>query len=179
MLPEIRAVVSDFTVHVCYGFYNWEEACKKRNDQDGLKLIKLLMEKMEQPGVVYHGRLPKKELAKLQLQAKVWLNPTWFSETFCISAIENAAAGNALITTDYAGLQISAAGGILLPLESGMSRDGVLPESYRSKFLAETIKCLTDDAYRAIVAQRSLEATDKFRWSTIVDGWIERTGLNT
>lgn len=83
MLPEIRIAVPSFTLHICYGFFNWESAAKQRNDVKSLELIGKIKELLEQPGVEYHGRVSKKELFGLQRKAKVWLFPTWFDETFC------------------------------------------------------------------------------------------------
>jgi len=83
MVPEIRKAVPDFTLKVAYGFLNWEEACKRRNDQRGMAFIQRIKEAMKQPGVEYLGRVDKKTLAEHQKKSKVWLQPTWFDETFC------------------------------------------------------------------------------------------------
>jgi hypothetical protein len=179
MVPEIRNYVPDFELHIAYGFFNWKEASIKRNDQESLKLIGILEEKMKNTdGVTNHDRVSKRELAKLQLRAKIWAMPEWFSETFSISAIENGQARNACITSRYAGLERTCSGGILLPVE-GLTRDGPLPKAYHDKFLEETVRCLTDESYRKEIADRCFEATQEFKWSTIVDGWVTRTGLDT
>jgi glycosyltransferase involved in cell wall biosynthesis len=60
-------------------------------------------ELMKQPGVIDVGKVGQKQLAKMQLNATAWLYPAdtiQATETGCITAIENMAAGNPCITTD-------------------------------------------------------------------------------
>ena len=83
MLPEIRKAVPDFKVIVCYGMLNWEESIKARNDTQAMELLNKIKALMEQPGVEYRGRVSKKVLSGLQKESKVFLFPSWFSETFC------------------------------------------------------------------------------------------------
>lgn len=49
------------------------------------------------PGVEVLGKLSKEELAEYQKKSKIWVYPGTFPETFCITAVENAAAGNVII----------------------------------------------------------------------------------
>lgn len=83
MLPEIRKEVPDFELVVAYGFFNWESMAKMRNDQEGLNFIAEIRKLMEQPGVKFVDRVSKKVLAQYEKESKLWLFPTWFSETFC------------------------------------------------------------------------------------------------
>lgn len=83
MLPAIRKEVPDFELVVAYGFFNWESMAKMRNDLEGLNFIDKIKKLMEQPGVKYVGRINKKELAHYEKESKIWLFPSWFSETFC------------------------------------------------------------------------------------------------
>ncbi len=83
MLPEIRKEVPDFELVVAYGFFNWESMAKMRNDQEGLNFIAEIRKLMDQPGVKFVDRVSKKVLAQYEKESKIWLFPTWFSETFC------------------------------------------------------------------------------------------------
>ena len=49
------------------------------------------------PGVEVLGKLSKEELAEYQKKSKIWVYPGTFPETFCITAVENAAACNVII----------------------------------------------------------------------------------
>lgn len=88
--PKIKKEIPDFKLKFCsYNKYNF-------NNTD----------------IEYLGQLSKKELAKEQCKAKIWCYPNLgfadnnpnFKETFCITAVENAAAGNCIITTSLGGL---------------------------------------------------------------------------
>jgi GT2 family glycosyltransferase/tetratricopeptide (TPR) repeat protein len=174
MMPEIRKAVPDFTLKICYGFLNWEESCKKRNDQRGMAFIQKIKAAMEQPGVEYLGRVNKKTLAEHQKKAKVWLFPTWFDETHCITAVEAGLSHNAILSTDKGGLKTTVgSAGILLPPD-GLSMDGEYPKSYTEKFIAEAIKLFTDEGYRLSWADKAREKMLPYNWDRIADDWIKR-----
>lgn len=76
-MPQIRAQVPDASLHVFYGFDNWE----KHPDQGQQLLaqqIKGLLKAYEPFGVVAHGRVPGAQLALEQLKSGVWGYSTWF-----------------------------------------------------------------------------------------------------
>jgi len=174
MMPEIRKAVPDFTLKVAYGFYNWEEAVKKRNDQRGMAFIAKIKQVMDQPGVAYLGRVDKKTLAECQKKAKVWLYPTWFDETFCCGAAEAGFSHNAILSTDRGGLKTTVgSAGILLPTD-GLSMDGEYPKSYVERFTAEAIKLLTDEGYRRSWADKAREKMSVYTWDRIADDWLNR-----
>ncbi len=88
--PRIKAEVPDFELKICsYNKYD-----------------------IDAPGIINLGRLTKPELAEVQKTAKIWCYPNLgisayglaFKETFCISAVENAAAGNCILTTSLGGM---------------------------------------------------------------------------
>lgn len=83
MLPAIRKEIPDFELVVAYGFFNWESMAKMRGDQESLNFIAEIKRLMEQPGVKYVDRVNKKTLAHYEKESKIWLFPSWFSETFC------------------------------------------------------------------------------------------------
>lgn len=174
MLPDIRRSVPDFELIVCYGFYNWEKAAELRGDEKEKDFIKKIRKLMEQPGVVYKGRVDKRTLADFQGVSKVWLYPTNFSETFCITAVENGLAGNALLTTDLAALStVVGDAGILLPSE-GLSRYGEYPDEYREVFVEESVKLLTDEDYRSSWAERACCKMKQYTWKRAAEGWVRQ-----
>lgn len=56
------------------------------------------------PYVHLHPRLPQEQIGQELLKSDVWLYPTDFEETYCISALEAMAAGCLVATTRLAGL---------------------------------------------------------------------------
>jgi len=174
MIPEIRKAVPDFTLKVAYGFYNWESAVKRRNDQRGMAFISKIKAAMEQPGVEYLDRVDKATLASHQKTAKVWLYPTWFDETFCIGAVENGLSHNAILSSDRAGIKTTVGpAGILLPAD-GLPMDADYPQGYKDRFVEEAIKLLTDEPHRLEWADKAREKAREYSWENIADGWIKQ-----
>jgi GT2 family glycosyltransferase/tetratricopeptide (TPR) repeat protein len=179
MFPRIRQAVPDFELDILYGFYNWEEAAKLRNNPAELQMIEELKAMASQEGVNYIGRVDKKELARRQKESKLWLYPTWFSETFCLTATESGLARNAVVTTPYAGLlttlgdsPVYIQGPSTVPVEQWC----YTPE-YQDAFVAEAIKLLTDESYRQACADRVYNKVKGYTWKNAAEGWLHRWGL--
>ena len=178
MVPKIREVVPDFELDVAYGYHNWESAAKLRNNPNEIAMIEEIKRLTAQPGVNYLGRIDKKTLATRQKEAKLWLYPTWFSETFGITAVEAGMARNAVVTTPFAGLlttlgdsAIYIKGPANLPVEHWS-----FTAEYQESFLAETIKLLTDEPYRQACADKVHAKTKGYTWRAAAEGWLKRWG---
>lgn len=174
MVPEIRKQVPDFKLIVCYGFFNWKSAAEARNDTKSMELIEKIEGLCGQPGVDYKGRVSKAELAEYQKESKVWLYPSWFSETFCIGSVESGVSKQALLATDFAGLTTTVgSAGILLSPE-GLTRDNDYPAEFRNKFVESAVKLLKDEDYRKEWADKAYKKMSKYSWSKIADDWLKK-----
>lgn len=173
MVPDIRKEVPDFELVVAYGFYNWEEAAKSRNDTVSLEFIAKIKKLLDQPGVNYVGRIDKETLASYQKESKVWLYPTWFAETFCIGAAENGLAKNAVLSTGVAGLLTTVKDSGILLAPDGLSRDGEYPKGYVQSFVEQAIKLFNDEEYRKTWADKAYQKMSEYTWDKIADSWIE------
>lgn len=167
IFPILRKNVPDLELVIAYGLYNWEQAIKARGNQkaevDHLNEIKELM---KQPGINYVGRLSKEELAQQQMECKAWLYPTWFWETFCITAVDAGVAKCAIVTSNLAGLKTTIG-------DAGILIDGDCKSvQYQTKFIEESIKVLTDDKYREQLANKAYNKVIKYTWDRIADNWI-------
>lgn len=175
MLPEIRKVVPDFKVFCTYGFKNWEGAASTRNNPEELREINKIKELMKQPGVEYLGRVDKKTLAKLQMDSKVHLTPTFFTETFGISYVENGLAKNAILSSNLGGLQTTVGdSGILL--DGFADYGGSHPQAYKDRFIAESIKLLTDEEYRLCWSEKAYKKAQQYTWKNCADDWVKEFG---
>lgn len=171
ILPAIRQAVPDFKVLVAYGFHNWESAAVRRNNPEEMRHIQAIKEGLKQPGVEYLGRIDKKTLARHQMESKVWLMPEWFSETFCITAVENGLARNAILTSDHAGLKNTVGnGGILLPWE------GRYTDKYLREFVAHAVQILLNESARNAWAQKAYDKMAGYTWASAADGWERQFG---
>jgi glycosyltransferase involved in cell wall biosynthesis len=119
----------------------------------------------------------KKQLAEYEKESKIWLFPTWFSETFCITAVSAGLSKCSIVSTDFAGLQttIGSAGVLLSP--EGLSRNGEYPLSYTSKFIGEAIKMLSNESYRVEWADRAYTKMKEYSWGNIAEKWLEVFGV--
>jgi glycosyltransferase involved in cell wall biosynthesis len=174
MVPRIREQVPDFELIVDYGYTNWEAAAKVRNNPAELKYIAELKVMTEQPGVLYCGRVNKVTLAKHQKEAKLWLYPTVFTETFGITAVEAGFAKNAVVTTPLAGLlttlgdspsYITGPAGV--PIEQW-----AMTAEYQDAFVAEAVKMLKDEPYRHTCAEKVHNKVKGYTWKAAAEGWL-------
>ena len=140
VLPLVKDAVPEFELKVCS--YN-----KYGNKYDGVKFL---------------GQLNKPQLAKEQCQAKIWCYPnlgytdyeSTFKETFCITAVENALAGNCILTTNLGGLGTTAMGIDFLSNEFYHDEKITALEDY-GKYLADKcISALNGEIYTSFDASR-------------------------
>lgn len=171
-LPKIRKAVPHANVHVFYGFENWEKAIAQRGARPGeLEWMDSIKARLDDPGVVYRGRVGQTQLAREMLRAEIFAYPTYFWETFCMTAAEQMAAGNPVVSSCLAGL-ISTVGasGILIHGDSHS-------KEYKESFVAEVIDMLQDRARWEYFHSRSLEKAKEYSWEGIVDEWLGLVGL--
>jgi glycosyltransferase involved in cell wall biosynthesis len=102
MWPEIRREYKKANLFVGYGVKGYTDQIRWAHTRIG-EMSTDIEKLMQQPGVVDIGKVGQKELANLQLNATAWLYPCdsiQATETGCITAIENMAAGNPCIISD-------------------------------------------------------------------------------
>lgn len=88
-------------LHVCYGVENWVNIVAWTHNMQSVVALDI-MEKLNQPGVDYHGRIGQAKLHELQTQSDALLYPCDTmrpTETGCITVVEASAAGAVPIIT--------------------------------------------------------------------------------
>jgi glycosyltransferase involved in cell wall biosynthesis len=139
--PAIRGMRPDAELHVYYGFDTWERMAEFNHDRIArltIDIFRTRLARMEGQGVVTHGRVGQAELARAWMGASLWLYPTSFCETSCITAMEAQAAGAWPITSDLAALRETLRHGVrIIPPNT---RDG-----YREEFLGHVRSSLEGD----------------------------------
>lgn len=137
---EIKKQVPQAELHLYYGFKNWEFSAQyDKLQMDLINRLKQQIADMRSLDVIYHDRVNQEQLAEEFLGAGVWLFPTWYSETSCISAMEIQAAGVRMITSNLAALKETAGDRSVL-----IDGEWTSPE-YQSKFIQSALKALTDN----------------------------------
>ena len=173
--PRIRKEVPDASLHVYYGFDNWVKALQHRGNPTQLKWMEQIKAGLNQPGVHYHGRVGQAELADAFLRSGIWAYPTYFTETFCITAVEAMAAGVPVVTSDLAGLHdtVGKAGILIGP------KDAVNPYSpeYQEQFIQGCLTVLRDRAMRDWYVAAGLRKAAGYTPERMIEGWLMLCGL--
>jgi glycosyltransferase involved in cell wall biosynthesis len=153
-------------LHVYYGFENFR-------DQDYVSKVKNRMEAFNtgsKQRIFYHGRIGQDELAKEFQSSAIWAYPSWFEETFCITALEAMAGGAVVLSSDYWGLMDTVKdGGILLPMHD--NRNAVFNPEYAQKWISECNRLLSDHTYQEEWRQKGFERVRRFTWSSVAEQW--------
>ena len=171
--PKIRQIREDAELHVYYGFDTWQKMTNIRKDKNAqvqIDFFKDRLKQLEEYGVVSHGRVGQVELAKAWLSSSMWLYPTSFLETSCISAMEAQAAGSLPITTKLAALSETVKYGVLIYPPNTDSR-------YEEEFLCHTrefIKRPTSDLKWTTMMREGREwALRNLSWTQVAQQWEE------
>ena len=167
--PAIRKMRPDAELHVYYGFDTWERMAEVHSDKIArlqIEIFRTRLARMEEQGVVSHGRVGQEELARAWMGASLWLYPTSFSETACITAMEAQAAGAWPITSSLAALRETVRQGILI--DPPNTRDG-----YREEFLEHVRSFLEDDdpVREERQALNRFEFLEKWDWKGVAEQW--------
>ena len=174
VLPKILNEVPDFELNICS--YNLD--------------IKGVLP--EGPNVHFLGTLTRPELAELQKQAKIWILPNYgyndfgksLHESFCMSAVENALAGNAIICFNKDGLTTTLSGYEWIinadwfddsPETREISEDEY--EKLAEILSSEAIKLLKNPVARQIRATEASEICAKYTWKNSALTWLKEWGL--
>lgn len=170
-LPEIRKAVPETTLHVFYGFSNWEKMIRQRGRPGEVEWMESIKARLDDPGVVYRGRIGQTQLAKEMLKSELWAYPTAFTETWCMTAAECMASGLPIICTDLAALNTTVGQtGILIP---GDNRS----KEYQGRFVGECVRMLTDRARWQEYSKRGLVRARAYSWESIAQEWLDALGM--
>lgn len=150
---DIRKAIPQAELHV---FYGWETfMALEKNNPKSIEWAHIMMEKIKQDGITYHGRVGQKELAKEILSSGVWLYPTEFAEIHCITACEMQAGGAYPITSGFAALE-----------ETQLIGDRI-PVTDKDAYIQAIKKAMTEPIDRENI-QRCAQA---FSWDNVVEVW--------
>lgn len=145
-LPIIKEI-PEFKLYVCCGTLVGPDA-------ERLERAKYL------PNVEVLNKLPKEKLAEYQKQARIWIYPGVFPETFCITAVENANAGNVIISPLSYGL-----GTTLDKIDYLKEWDlPILNEETAPQYVEKALRVLKDDEYCKSLAVQCLNGCKEYNW---------------
>ncbi len=157
LFPQIREEAPEAELHI----FSYTPARELKEDPE----MAPILAKLDQPGVVLRGGLPKQELYRELKKARLLLYPSIWRETSCIAVLEAQAAGTPVVTTPLAALPESVTGGVFIPGNPNSA-------AYREQFVSETLRLMKDDlAWHELSRQGEERIEQSHNWKTIAEEW--------
>lgn len=167
IFERARETVSDLELAIFYGMDNIERICE--GDRTRWPWVQSWVQydrAHAMPGVTWHGRIGQDALKRELFRAGVWLYPTWFSETSCISCMEAQACGVIPITRPFWAVGHNVRfGGIFV---EGEPADPLV----KARYVDAVVRVASDpDSQERVRARMMPAARECFDWERWVDQW--------
>lgn len=165
VMDEVVKTHPEVTLHAYYGFDNLKKNGKLEEVQRLEKMIS------ERPYVVFHGNVTQKELTEELQTASLWLYPTNFLETYCITAIEALCSGVYPIVRKYGALTDTLFQAEVEGMATIVDRDCVTNDDIQ--FWALQVRDALDEKFweRVKVNPRELS------WESVAKSWMAHMEL--
>lgn len=162
--PRVTEAVPDAELHVYYGWTNYDKFAPNYPQlmEFRHKVNELFLQNRN---VVQHGRVNQAELAQAFQASSVWLYPTYFSETYCITAVEAQLGGAIPITNHLAALAETVGSGITI---DGDVRDPEVQKKFAEAVISTLMVPLEE---RQELHQRVRESVPAKSWDEIASSW--------
>lgn len=161
VMDKVVQEIPDAELHVYYGFDNM----RKMNMHDEVAKYERMI--ANRPWVKFRGNMQQKDLHEELAKAQVWLYPTNFEETFCITALEMLANKVYPIVRDYGALTDTLSEacirGQALLIDNLAESDSDL-----DVFARATISAIKEDHWKRIDFD-----LEKHSWSSVAEEWLE------
>jgi len=161
VMDIVHSDLPDVELHCYYGFDNMLKM-GKTSEVDAIK-----RKVHSRPWIKWHGNLPQDKLAEEFATAAIWLYPTDFLETFCITALEMLCCGVYPIVRKWGGLQDT------LKTSSHMGMCDMIDSDCRT---IEERKLYADRVIKAIAEEKWLNVKAEpagFSWAAEAREWLE------
>lgn len=174
IMPELRKRHPDVELVVCGGMETYNGAPMPATFLAQMRELTQRVSAL--PGVITHGSVVQRELARHLMSSSILAYPNTFAETGCITALEAQAAGCVIVSSELAALRESVKdAGILLKERPGS------PEYIRA-FIDATDAVLSDDALWHKLSQTALEQARSYGWESVASrllAWMAATPART
>lgn len=160
--------VKNLELHVFYGFDNIDKLIAANQGGDLPQLRAEVMKLCETPGVHWRGRINQPDLMREWFSAGLWVHPSIFTETGCITSMEAQACGAIPITTPIWAVGENVRDGMFI--QGDPFRDPLVQARYTS-----AIYRIISDQPMQDQMRTEMMAGARFRhdWERVVDG-LER-----
>jgi glycosyltransferase involved in cell wall biosynthesis len=159
-----QAPFAQLAVSSGFELYNFPpEHCGRRPGELYDQLSKL-------PGVTVTGAIPRSKLQDLQKRAEILVYPSSYIEQSCITAMEAAAAGCAIVTSRLGALQER-----VIQNETGYLIHGMPGEpDYDDWFVARAVEILTDQALVVRMGNKARDSVRQYSYDRLCEQWMQR-----
>jgi glycosyltransferase involved in cell wall biosynthesis/tetratricopeptide (TPR) repeat protein len=167
MWPEIKRRHPDATLDIFYGWQGIDRLIQANPSHPLARFRHTVGSMIEEYGadgsITHHQRVTREELARAYQTAGVWAYPTYFLETFCITALETGIAGLIPITSNLGGLRETVRCGYAIEGHPGN-------QTYRRHWL-DALEHVINDAHTdelSYIQESNRQFAGKnFTWDTI------------
>jgi glycosyltransferase involved in cell wall biosynthesis len=165
--PTVVQEVPDAELHIYYGWENFDRFAPQYPHMQQFK-AGIMNGLVNAKGVVQHGRVNQDELARAFQQSSVWLYPTYFSETYCITAVEAQLGGAIPVTNRLAGLNETVKGGVFI--------DGdVHDPEVQAKYIKATVHLLQQPMKeRKAIHKKVARHAPAHTWDVVAETWVKQ-----
>lgn len=157
--------VTPATLHVYYGFENM------RKMNMGSLADKLERMMAERPWVKYHGNVSQGDLTKEISSACVWLYPTNFLETYCITAIEMLCSGVFPVVRDWGALSNTLGSAAKQGMADLIDEDPGTEKGERA-FAHSVLRAFEQHSWEKVNVDPNV-----FSWEYVARQWIDLFGI--
>jgi glycosyltransferase involved in cell wall biosynthesis/SAM-dependent methyltransferase len=160
VFPKIKEFEPEAELHIFSSMKVYGEG----SSDDPYKPLYDKAQKM--PGVVYHGTVKRKELAKHFKESAVLAYPNTYPETMCITAAQAVVTGTPVVTTKMAALPE------IVPSDAGFLIDkDPKTDEYKKEFIDKCVALLREPA---LFEEMSKGGKDRdYSWEGISIEWIK------
>jgi 2-polyprenyl-3-methyl-5-hydroxy-6-metoxy-1,4-benzoquinol methylase/glycosyltransferase involved in cell wall biosynthesis len=164
--PSVIEQEPEAELHIYYGWNNLDRYIPTfpQLQEFKNKVMDLLA---KSKNVVQHGRISQSKLAKEMMSASIWLYPTYFTETYCITAIEAQLAGCWPITNDLAALAETVKSGDIIRNSDLSAPDTV------NQYIDYVVKALRSKSSESSV-QLIKDRAPAHSWDEVAYRWIKK-----
>lgn len=157
-MPEAR-------LHVYYGFDNMRKMGMGGQADELERMMRA------RDYVVFHGNLPQEKLAAEFQSACVWLYPTNFLETYCITAIEALCSGVYPVVRKWGGLQNTLHRAAVTGMATVIDRDCETDEDV-ALYATSVWEALSTKAWERVRVN-----PQDFSWQSVAEQWVRALRL--
>jgi glycosyltransferase involved in cell wall biosynthesis len=168
--PKIQVLQPNASLHLFSSYFGWGATPEKNQEMCAAQYAQAEFLAKTGHNVVNHIHVGAAELREWQLRAELFLYPTAFKETCCISSLEASAAGCVHICSDVAALRERAVDGVtgyLIPGEVGTSE-------HDWQFVSKVNELLMDSEKTQQMSQAAREYAKSYDFGVLVKNWIEK-----